>query len=358
MRFALTALLLLFNAGCADRMSRARFLDVTTATVSTEPGHTVEAGPCGGGDFTRRHAPYPLQLQLLGTDRRTYRRMERVAVDVRIKNVSSEAVLVPSSPRPIARRDRPLSGYRHAGLEFVLIDAKGEKFSTDTFVLYGSPAIADSLVRLEPGESITFRLPAMLSGNGYQDERNPILYPAPGMRIATEMWLFAPDEERFRCRFASSANSLPIAIGPTIAAIPEPRYDGRPPVVQEIAPLTTSADRVVRIAGYRLGADHSEEVGVMFSNRSFSLNATVGNSSVRIERSIQRSAGVVCHGPSRCVPRHLAGHDPPRQHEQCAILNRDRPMARAAHRRHITSASDARQRRHPERIQLPVPRCR
>ena len=119
----------------------------------------------------------------------------------------------------------------------------------------------------------------MLSGNGYQDERNPILFPAPGLRIATEMWLFAPDEERFRCRFASSANSLPIAIGLTIAAIPEPRYDGRPPVVREIAPLPTSEDRVVRIAGYRLGADHSEEVGVMFSNSPFALKATVGNSS-------------------------------------------------------------------------------
>jgi hypothetical protein len=259
-------------------MPRERFLDVTTATVSPEPGHGVEVGPCGSEDFAR-HVPYPLQLQLLRTDRRTYRRMERLAVDVRIKNVSSEAVLFPSSPTPIARRDRPLSGYRHAGFEFVLIDAKRGKSAIDLFVLYGSPAIPASLIRLEPGESITFRLPGMLSTSGYQDERNPILYPAPGLQIATEMWLFAPDEERFRCRFDRSANSLPIAIRPTIAAIPEPRDDGRPPVVRDISPQPTSADRVVRVAGYRLGADHSDEVDVVFSNGPLSLKGNVGNSS-------------------------------------------------------------------------------
>ena len=278
MRFAVTALLLVVHAACAARIPRERFLDVTTATISPEPGHGVEAGPCYSGDLAR-HEPYPLELQLLGTDCRTYRRMERVAVDVRIKNVSSEAVLLPWSPTPIAERNRPLSGYRHAAFEFVLIDLQRRKFATDLFVLYGSPAIAGSLTRLEPRESITFRMPAMLSGNGAQDERNPILYPAPGLRISTEMWVFAPGEERFRCRFGFSANSLPIRIAPTIAAVPEPRDDGRPPVVRDVAPLPTSADRVVRLAGYRLGADHSDEVDVIFSNGPLSLKAEVDGSS-------------------------------------------------------------------------------
>jgi hypothetical protein len=126
---------------------------------------------------------------------------------------------------------------------------------------------------------VTLRLPAMLSGNGYQDARNPILYPAPGLRIATEMWLFAPGDERFRCRFGHSVNSLPIAIGPTIAAVPDPPDDGRPPVVREIAPSPASSNGVVRVAGYRLGADHSDDVDVIFSNGSLPLKATIGNSS-------------------------------------------------------------------------------
>lgn len=289
---------------------------MTTATISPEPGHGVEAGPCYSGDLAR-HEPYPLELQLLGTDCRTYRRMERVAVDVRIKNVSSEAVLLPWSPTPIAERNRPLSGYRHAAFEFVLIDLQRRKFATDLFVLYGSPAIAGSLTRLEPRESITFRMPAMLSGNGAQDERNPILYPAPGLRISTEMWVFAPGEERFRCRFGFSANSLPIRIAPTIAAVPEPRDDGRPPVVRDVAPLPTSADRVVRLAGYRLGADHSDEVDVIFSNGPLSRKRrlTVRRTSRTTDRTVCRS----------CLSRFLA---------MCSPVPgtwRSTDMARAAH---------------------------
>src|ERR1700752_4029771 len=161
-------------------MPRERFVDGTTATLSPEPGHGAEVGPCGSGE-PRRQAPFPLQLELLRTDRRTYRRMERVAVDVRIKNISTEPIVFPSSPTPIARGDRPPSGYRHAGFDFVLLDPNRAKFATDLFVLYGSPPRTGSLIRLEPGKSMTFRLPAMLSGNGYQDERNPILYPAPGL---------------------------------------------------------------------------------------------------------------------------------------------------------------------------------
>ena len=251
---------------------------MTVATLRPEPGHGVEVGPCGSGE-PRRQAPFPLQLELLRTDRRTYRRMERVVVDVRIKNISTEPIVFPSSHTPIARGDRPPSGYRHAGFDFVLLDPNRAKFATDLFVLYGSPSRTGSLIRLEPGKSMTFRLPAMLSGNGYQDERNPILYAAPGLRIATEMWLFAPGDERFRCRFEPSVNSLPITIGPTIAAVPEPADDGHPPVVRGIAPSSTSANREVRVAGYRLGADHTDDVDVIFSNGPLSLKARIGDSS-------------------------------------------------------------------------------
>jgi hypothetical protein len=277
MRIAFIAFLVLFAGACVGQRPRARFLDVTAATVPPEPGHAVETGLCASPD-SRPDAAYPLRLQLLGTDRQTYRRMERVAMDVRISNVSSAPVLVPSSPIPIRRLDRPVSGYRHAGLEFVLIDAKRRRFATDTFVLYGTPA-TDTLARLEPGESITFRVPAMLSGSGFQDERNPILYPAPGLRIAVAMWLFAPDDERFRCRFEPSVNTLPVAIGPTIAAVAAARSDGRPPIVRAIDPEPTSADQVVRIAGYRLGADDREHASVTFSNGSVSLAGRVGDSS-------------------------------------------------------------------------------
>ena len=285
-------------------MPRERFVDVTTATLSPEPGHGVEVGPCDSGQ-PRRQAPFPLQLELLRTIGEPTGAWSASRLTCASRTSRAEPIVFPSSPTPIARGDRPPSGYRHAGFEFVLLDPNRAKFATNLFVLYRSPRVTGSLIRLEPGKVMTFRLPAMLSGNGYQDERNPILHPAPGLRIATEMWLFAPGDERFRCRFESSVNALPIAIGPTIAAVPEPPDDGHPPVVREITPA--SGNREMRVAGYRLGADHTDHVDVIFSSGPLSLTARIGDSSYE---SNNRSKGLqeLLFRSERCVRWHVERH--------------------------------------------------
>ena len=200
------------------------FLDATTAKVEPEAGHTLEfpgtsgcaSGSSGGIVSTCQSAvqpPYPLRVKLLKTDSREYRRMSRIRYDVSLTNVSRDAVVFPWSPLPINRRDRPPTGYRHALFELMLKKNGYDDAVADTFALYGAPTVAGSLRVVHPGETVVVRLPGIFSGSGYQDARNPVLYPDRDMRLKVGLSMFAPGDVRFEVFHTEpSDNALPIKI--------------------------------------------------------------------------------------------------------------------------------------------------
>jgi hypothetical protein len=111
----------------------------------------------------------------------------------------------------INRRDRPAIGYRHALFELILVDGTRPDFVADTFVLYGAPTVAGSLRILGAGETVVVRLTGIFSGSGFPDERNPVLYPPPGLRMKVGMMMYASDDEQFRVfQYQASVNTLPI----------------------------------------------------------------------------------------------------------------------------------------------------
>ena len=101
--------------------------------------------------------------------------------------------------------------------EFVIVRANQPDWAVDTFVLYGSPTVAGSVRELLPGEAVTVRLAAVLSGSGYQDDRNPILHPAAGADARVGMVVYAPDDERFRMFHQASSETLALSIVPSDA---------------------------------------------------------------------------------------------------------------------------------------------
>jgi hypothetical protein len=142
--------------------------------------------------------------------------MDRIKYDVRIQNVSGQRVPFPWSPSPIAQRDRPATGYRHALFEFLIVRANQPNWAVDTFVLYGAPTVAGSVRELLPGEVVTVRLAAVLSGNGPHDSNNPILHPAAGTQVKVGMVIWAPGDERFRVFHEElSRQALALAILPS-----------------------------------------------------------------------------------------------------------------------------------------------
>jgi hypothetical protein len=98
---------------------------------------------------------------------------------------------------PINRRDRPPSGYRHALFEFVVMKRNQPEAAVDRFVLYGAPTVAGSLKELRPGETVVVRLPCTLTRSGYQDARNPILYPDHSLQAKISLHMHSPEDERF-----------------------------------------------------------------------------------------------------------------------------------------------------------------
>jgi hypothetical protein len=187
-------------------------LDATAATVRPEPGHSIEAGGTGGYPAPPPK-PFPLRIRILKLDRREYRLMDRVKYDVSITNVSAQPVVLPWSPLPINRRDRPPSGYRHASFRFVVMKQNQPDAVVDGFVLYGAPTVAGSLKAVRPGETVVVRLPGIFSKSGYQDARNPILYPDSSLQVKIEFDLYSPEDERFTpTSYVFSDNTVPIAI--------------------------------------------------------------------------------------------------------------------------------------------------
>jgi hypothetical protein len=214
----------LLTAACGHKLV---FLDATKVEVRPEPGHSIEGGEplsinCGGsstGQFgcsSPVKKPSPLRVRLLKLDRGEYRRMDRIWYDVSITNVSDQRVTLPWSPVPINRRDRPATGYRHALVELTFKRPNHDDWVADRFVLYGAPTVDGSLRVVHPGETVVVRMAGIFSGSGYQDSRNPMLYPTPDLQIAVAISMFAPSDEMFRLsEIAYSENTLPIRmIGP------------------------------------------------------------------------------------------------------------------------------------------------
>jgi hypothetical protein len=57
------------------------------------------------------------------------------------------------------------------------------------------------------------RLPGILSGSGYDDARNPVLYPDGSLRLKVGVVMFAPDDKRFEWFHDEfSENTLPFTI--------------------------------------------------------------------------------------------------------------------------------------------------
>jgi hypothetical protein len=57
------------------------------------------------------------------------------------------------------------------------------------------------------------RLPGIFSGSGYQDARNPVLYPDRDMRLKVGVSMFAPGDVRFEVFHTEpSEHTLPIKI--------------------------------------------------------------------------------------------------------------------------------------------------
>jgi hypothetical protein len=144
--------------------------------------------------------------------------MDTIRYDVGIINVSDEVIVIPWSAVVINRRDRPAAGYRHALFELTLKkDGYEEEFVVATFVLYGAPTVRNSLRVVRPGETVVVRLSGILSGNGYQDGRNPVLYPAPTMPLRVGIIVFAPGDPLFeRFHAEVSENALPLTILPPL----------------------------------------------------------------------------------------------------------------------------------------------
>jgi hypothetical protein len=224
-----TATLIVFVAFSASCANTHAFLDVTRVDVRPEPGHSVEFGFLGGGcstgassgervptvvvcnELAKTNTTLPLRVSLVKLDRGAYRRMDRVRYEVSITNMSGDAIIFPWSAKRINRRDRPAHGYRHALFELIIKKSGYQVAAVDSFVLYGAPTVPGSLRVIRPNETVIVRLPGIFSGGGYQDARNPVLYPDSDRRITVDVAVFSPDERDFNFH-TTSGHTLPITM--------------------------------------------------------------------------------------------------------------------------------------------------
>jgi hypothetical protein len=57
------------------------------------------------------------------------------------------------------------------------------------------------------------RLRGVFSGSGFRDARNPTLFPEPDMGTKVDLYIYAPDDERFSpFNHGDSENTVPIRI--------------------------------------------------------------------------------------------------------------------------------------------------
>ncbi len=66
------------HIACAA-VHKQNLLDASTAIVDPEPGHVLESG--SGGSIRKTPPPIPIRVRLIETDRKQYRRMEKVLYD-------------------------------------------------------------------------------------------------------------------------------------------------------------------------------------------------------------------------------------------------------------------------------------
>src|SRR6185295_10102130 len=89
---------------CALPASQPPILDMTRVVVPPSD-EGVEFGPFSFPTSTPT-PPSPLRVDVLRVDRTHYRRMDPIVYDVRVTNGSSQTVMFPISPMPIAKKDR------------------------------------------------------------------------------------------------------------------------------------------------------------------------------------------------------------------------------------------------------------
>ena len=244
------------TAGCAASHGNG-FLDATIPIRGFGDG-AVETGAVMLG-ASGGHEPFPVRLQLLATDRGTYRRMETLVYDLRLVNTSKTPVVLPWSPHPIRRVDRPPMGYRHAMIELV-DQASG---SLGSFVLYGSPNVPNSLKRLAPGESVVVRVPAVLSRVG--DGAHAGVGAPAELKLQVKVSVYAPDDPLFRGYHSGrSDNALSVRIAETIPTTPAPAPYVDPPEIVAVSPLPAVPGTVIRLEGFRLGVDRESPPTVQF----------------------------------------------------------------------------------------------
>jgi hypothetical protein len=247
------------SSACASGWMRrsqgvGAFLDVTHAVVRVEPGHSLEAGTSSWPPAP--HRPFPLRVELVRIEPRLYRTMEVIVYDVRLENVSTTPVVIPWSPVPIMRRDRPSAGYRHAMIALSLSAGEQHGVYADAFVLYGAPTVPHSLKCLMPGERATIRLPATIA----RMQRLDVTDETPRMPIEisarAEVSVYAPNDPAFALtEHETSFNTRPLSFLPTTPAVIVQPHHWSSPHITAVSTRAISPDCEIRLEGYRMQAD-------------------------------------------------------------------------------------------------------
>lgn len=218
----------------------SNFLDATRPIIQLNPGQESEPS---GVWFSSQPMPeqnlHHFRIRLLKLDRSEYRQREKVIYDVAIKNITHRELCIPWSANPIARRGRPVPGYRIARFYLRLEADNYPDYGADIFSLYGSSDIPKTLKRIRPGEEVVFRLPAILSGNGVQNQTNPVLNPPADLRASVEFELLARDDSLPFLHEPRSDNSLPIKIRRPRTTLNKGRQESF--LIQKASPQSSSA---------------------------------------------------------------------------------------------------------------------
>lgn len=277
----IVALIIMVLAFALPVRADSRFLDATKPIIPLQPGQ--ESEPNGVWFPLKPTVEQSLdrfiKLRLVKLNRSEYRRMERVVYEVAIENITNRTILIPWSPNPIARRERPIPGYRTAVFYLQLVAENYLDFIVGSFSLYGAPDIPNSLKRLPPGDKVVVRLPATLTGNGLHDKTNPVLNPPSDLRASVELELYARDDST-PFLHGNSENTLPIRIRQSTRKPKEAAFIG-PPVIDAVEPNASSADCALFLSLHGMSDDLFEKTTIIFSNNGTNLRAETGNATYK-----------------------------------------------------------------------------